>query len=116
MGTARAPRKGGTCVNRYNLVGYILIGNVVKVEVKQACFRPFVFHRKRHELLLQIKRNGGGISVNGKEAAAGLIVGEEEALDEVYQELSDVLSFQFLVDCQAADFRLIAKRQIFAAG
>ena len=76
---------------------YGLIGNVVEVEVKQAGFRPFVLHRKRHEFLLQIKRNGGGVSVHGQEAASGLVVGEEKALDEVYQELSDVLSFQLLV-------------------
>ena len=54
---------------------YGLIGYVVEVEIKQAGFRPFVLHRQRHELLLQIKRYGGGVSVNGKEAAAGLVVG-----------------------------------------
>ena len=73
------------------MIGYMygLIGDVVKVEVKQACFRPFVLHRQRHEFLLQIKRYGGGVSVNGKEAAAGLVVGEEELFNRVSQKLPD---------------------------
>ena len=105
VGTACAPRKGGTCVNRYNLIWYILIGNVVEVEVEEAGFRPFILHRQRHELLLQIKRNGGGVSVHGQEAAAGLVVGEEKALDSSYQKLAKMLSLQILVNCQTANFR-----------
>ena len=83
---------------------YGLIGNVVEVEVEEAGFRPFVLHRQRHELLLQIKRNGGGVSVHGQEAAAGLVVGEEELFNRVSQKLTDMLSFQFLAYRQTADF------------
>ena len=89
----KIPPAGGHCacaterrdLRKSLLLGYVygLIGYVVEVEVEEAGFRPFVLHRQRHELLLQIKRNGGGVSVHGQEAAAGLVVGEEKALDEV---------------------------------
>lgn len=74
-------------------VEIVLIGDVVQIEVEQACGGSLVFCRQRHELLLEIERYGGGVCVYREETAAGLVVGEEVTFDRPYYKFAYVLSF-----------------------
>ena len=71
----------------FTVIEIILIGNIVQVEVKQACGGSLIFYRQRHELLLKIERYSCRIRIYREESAACLVVGEEVTLDEIYQEL-----------------------------
>ena len=65
------------------LVEIILIGNIVQVEVEQACGGSLIFYCQRHELLLKIERYSCRIRIYREESATCLVVGEEVTLDEV---------------------------------
>lgn len=54
------------------------ICNRLQVKKQQACITLFIIIVQRHEAILQIKRNGICISIYRQEAAAGLVVCNEE--------------------------------------
>ena len=61
----------------------VYVGDVVEVEVEEAGFGSLVLDGEGDEVLLEVEGDGGGVGVDGEEAAAGFVVGEEIAFDGI---------------------------------
>ena len=66
---------------------------VVEVEVEQPCGFVGILFVEWHEAIAEVEGYGCGVGIDGDEAAAGLVVGSEVALDEIEQRTSDIHTF-----------------------
>ena len=66
---------------------------VVEVEVEQPRGFVGILFVEWHEAIAEVEGYGCGVGIDGDEAAAGLVVGSEVALDEIEQRTSDIHTF-----------------------
>ena len=73
--------------------GSLVFVQVVEVEVEQPRGFVGILFVEWHEAIAEVEGYGCGVGIDGDEAAAGLVVGCEVALDEIEQRTSDIHTF-----------------------
>lgn len=80
-------------VKRGGWGGSLVFVQVVEVELEQPRGFVGILFVEWHEAIAEVEGYGCGIGIDGDEAAAGLVVGCEVALDEIEQRTSDIHTF-----------------------